>query len=128
MMNLRQRIFLVLQPHNGRGSNLVGFLVLGLIALNLLSVILESIAPVQQAYGPLFDAFEAVSVVLFTAEYLLRLWTCVEDPRYPNFRSYRFMQIIFGRFVQEWRCNGGILLPQRVFSLVLDPISPPNAM
>lgn len=33
------------------------------------------------AYENFFEAAEAVSVVIFTLEYVLRIWTCVEFPR-----------------------------------------------
>ena len=52
-----------------------------LIALNILAIILESVSEIFAAYQPLFEAFEVFSVAVFSAEYLTRLWSCVEDER-----------------------------------------------
>ncbi|MDY6941551.1 MAG: ion transporter [Pseudomonadota bacterium] len=52
-----------------------------LIALNVVAVILESVDSFSVRYGALFSRFEDVSVAIFTAEYLCRFWSCVENPR-----------------------------------------------
>ena len=72
----------------GRGSGPVGlafeiFLIV-LITANALAVTVESIPAIGDTYHPLFSAFEIVSVVIFTMEYLLRVWTAPEDPRYTG--------------------------------------------
>lgn len=46
-----------------------------LVLLNVLLVILESVASLRDAYGEFFSGFEMVSLVFFTLEYLLRLWS-----------------------------------------------------
>lgn len=55
-----------------------GFLVL-LIAANALAVMLETLPGWAERYGRAFFLFEAVSVTVFTVEYVLRLWSCVEN-------------------------------------------------
>lgn len=55
-----------------------------LIAANVLVSIVESEKSVQVLAPRFFLWFERVSVAIFTAEYLLRLWTCVVDPRYSR--------------------------------------------
>lgn len=62
----------------------VGFGILLLIALNVISVILESIPEVHRAHKTSFDAFELFSVVAFTAEYGLRVWSCIDDDRFSS--------------------------------------------
>jgi len=42
---------------------------------------------VRTAVGPKsrwYDLFLYASTAIFTVEYLLRLWACVEDDRYPH--------------------------------------------
>ena len=56
----------------------------GLILLNILAVVLETVASVARPYARAFDLFESVSVAVFTLEYALRLWSCTEDPRYAR--------------------------------------------
>ena len=45
-----------------------------LVLLNILAVVLESVASLQASYAVFFDVFEEVSLVLFSFEYLLRVW------------------------------------------------------
>jgi voltage-gated potassium channel len=56
----------------------------GLILLNVVAVILGSVASIESRYGTLFWGFEIFSIMTFTAEYIIRIWSCVEDPRYRN--------------------------------------------
>jgi voltage-gated potassium channel len=61
-----------------------------LIVLNVAAFIAETVPSLQSAYGLWFDAFEMVSVLLFTIEYLARLWTAPEVPflkRMPSWKA-----------------------------------------
>ncbi len=49
-----------------------------LILVNLVAVALESVPAYDAQYGGWFDAIEYISLVVFTVEYLLRMWTAVE--------------------------------------------------
>ena len=51
--------------------------ILTLIALNVVMVILETVPEFAVRYRDFFMTFEAISVVVFTVEYILRIWTCV---------------------------------------------------
>jgi voltage-gated potassium channel len=57
---------------------------LNLILLNLVAVILETVPDLASRYGVAFDVFEAVSVAIFSVEYLLRLWSCTSNPKYRH--------------------------------------------
>jgi voltage-gated potassium channel len=70
----------------GRSSGRLGlafeiFLIV-LIVGNALAVSLDSVPDFAAVYGRYFRIFEYVSVAIFTVEYLLRVWTVPEDPRY----------------------------------------------
>ncbi len=58
--------------------------ILALIFLNVLAVILGSVAAVRARFGLLLEAFEVVSVVVFTVEYAARLWSCTVDARFAH--------------------------------------------
>ena len=49
-----------------------------LIIVNVAAVILESVAELRHAYEPIFWWIEQVATVVFSIEYLLRLWTAVD--------------------------------------------------
>lgn len=53
-----------------------------LIALNVAVVVVETVPEVAAVGDPFFRWFEIVSVAVFTAEYIARVWSSVEDPRY----------------------------------------------
>ena len=55
-------------------------MVVGVIAINLIAIILESIPAYAEAYGNIFFAIELISCVFFLLEYVLRVWVCVEQP------------------------------------------------
>jgi voltage-gated potassium channel len=57
-------------------------LLVALIGANVVAVILQSVPALDARFGAAFLAFEAGSLVLFAAEYVARLWACVEDERY----------------------------------------------
>jgi voltage-gated potassium channel len=44
------------------------------IVLSIIIVMLESVKPIQQEYDTLFNNFEWIFTVIFTIEYLLRIW------------------------------------------------------
>ncbi len=49
-----------------------------LIVANVVAVTLETVPSLAQRYGPAFRVFDTVSVAIFTVEYALRVWVCVE--------------------------------------------------
>ena len=53
-----------------------------LIVLNVFAVILETVDEYNAQFGDIFHAFEIFSVVIFSIEYLLRLWIAPLDERY----------------------------------------------
>lgn len=55
---------------------------LALILANVAAVILETVDSLRQQYSSAFGVFEVVSVAVFSVEYALRIWTCVEQDRY----------------------------------------------
>lgn len=55
-----------------------------LIVLNVIAAIVESVESIGAAYADAFHTFELVSVAVFTVEYALRIWVCVENPSYAG--------------------------------------------
>ena len=95
--SLRRRVYeLVEVPPSGAGERrrLRWFdrAIETLIVLNVAAVMLETVEPVAARYARAFWAFEVFSVAVFTAEYVLRLWSCTADPRYahPVFGRLRY--------------------------------------
>ncbi len=55
-------------------SKIVDISILGLVLLNILAVVLESVESIFNRYEIWFYYFELISVTVFTVEYALRLW------------------------------------------------------
>ena len=51
-------------------------MLVGLIFLNVVAVVLETVDVVARRFALEFNVFLYISLALFTVEYLLRLWTC----------------------------------------------------
>ncbi len=60
------------------GSRLLNLLLIILIIVNVVAVIFESDAAIGQQYAREFALLELVSVCIFSIEFCLRLWSCVE--------------------------------------------------
>jgi len=78
--DIRRRIHDILEEGTG-GSTAGAVLARGLLVLiviNLVAIALESVPAYAAQYGFWFDALEYVSLVIFTIEYALRVWTAGE--------------------------------------------------
>ena len=64
----------------------VNSLIVSLIILNSLAVTLATVESYKIKYLEVFSIFEKVSVLIFTVEYLLRVWVCVENKK-PAYRQ-----------------------------------------
>ena len=76
----RRRVYQVLDqgPVGDGTAVLVDRLLVVLILVNLVAVALESMPQLRAAYRPVFEAVEYISLVVFTVEYGLRVWSAVE--------------------------------------------------
>ncbi|MDD1762461.1 MAG: ion transporter [Methanothrix sp.] len=84
--SLKKRIFGILEPGDEDSKYFDPF-IMSLIVLNVVVVVLETVQWLYVRYVPLFHAFDVFSVAVFSVEYLLRLWSSTEDPRYYNHSS-----------------------------------------
>ncbi|MGI0105969.1 ion transporter [Salinimicrobium sp. WS361] len=58
--------------------------IISLILLNILALVLESLIPIKQQYHEQFVLFETFSVLIFTLEYVLRVWSANVNPKYSR--------------------------------------------
>lgn len=90
---MRRRIYEILNdPRPGDTvGRVISFALLLLIAANVGANVLETDAAIVAMAPGVFRSFEIVSVVVFTTEYVLRVWSAVEDPRFASsFGRLRF--------------------------------------
>lgn len=85
-MKIKHRIWEILEntKSNDKVGRLDDLFLLPLIFLNVIAVILGSVKWIENEYKLLLDSFEFFSVMIFTIEYLLRVWSCVTDEKYSK--------------------------------------------
>jgi voltage-gated potassium channel len=83
---IRKRIFEIIQKakEGDRASRVFDVFIMSLIFLNVVAVMLETEADLASAYSAIFLWFEYFSVAVFTVEYVLRIWSCVEEIGYEH--------------------------------------------
>ena len=85
-MSIRKRIYDILDPghHQGILSKIANYVIYLLIFLNVVVIVLESVPAICRHCSTLFWQFEVLTVAVFSVEYLLRVWSCVESPKYAS--------------------------------------------
>jgi len=80
----RRRLYEILEDDEVRDltSCVLNIGILTLIVLNVLAVMLETVESIGSQYKTELRIFEIFSVMVFTVEYLLRLWVCTLRPGY----------------------------------------------
>ncbi len=77
----RRRCYNVVEAGgSSAGARFFDDFMVGLIILNVLAVILESVPSIQQPFEMEFYVFDFVSIIIFTIEYVVRLWASIEIP------------------------------------------------
>ncbi|WP_421763062.1 ion transporter [Ekhidna sp.] len=92
---MRSTIYRIIEPSKKKNgaSHYFDIFIIILILLNVLAIILESEESLRTIYRPVFRQFEIFSVIVFSIEYLLRVWTATEKVKYsrPIIGRLRFM-------------------------------------
>ena len=120
MPTARARVHEWLEPgeQSSRWEKLIDIALIFLILTSVAVVALQSM-PEMTAHDALLAQLERWSVYIFTLEYLLRIWTCVENPR--------FAHPIRGRL--RYICSGmGIIDLLALAPFYLAPLAVPNTV
>lgn len=83
-MTLRHRLFLILRYASVKDKSLAlafSWLMTLMVLANVLAVILESVPAFEQQHAQALAWFDAASILFFSVEYLLRIWTAAENQR-----------------------------------------------
>ena len=90
---LRTHVYELLEDDESRTATRY-WIDIALIVLIVVSVggdIIGSVAELEARWGPVLEVIEIITVLIFTVEYALRLWICVDD------RAGRYEHPVFGR-------------------------------
>ena len=65
-------------------DKIINVFIITLIILNVIAVILETVETLQLKYGDFFYYFDLVSAIIFTIEYILRVWSSNQEEKYKH--------------------------------------------
>jgi len=84
--NIKTRVYNILEatPEGGLPGKLLETFIITLIFLSLISVVLETVESIYNKNPYFFYDFEAISVIVFTIEYILRLWSSTCNSKYQR--------------------------------------------
>ena len=83
---LKKKIYEIIEVASidNLSSKMFDIFIMTLISLNVIAVILETVNSLSLRFTFFFNSFELFSVLIFSIEYLLRLWTCTVDRRFSH--------------------------------------------
>jgi voltage-gated potassium channel len=99
--DLRRQLAIVFEDEEPRSAvtRLFNLALALLIIANVSCVVLESVESIRRHFAPVFDAFEQAATAIFAAEYVLRVWACVDfhNARYrdPPWGRLRYLRGFF---------------------------------
>jgi voltage-gated potassium channel len=84
--SFRQKVYSTMNPdvHSGDLHAVFDIFMGGVIFLSVVAVMLESVADVHEVLSHEFHIFDMITVVIFSTEYVFRVYACVEDPEYED--------------------------------------------
>ena len=84
-LSLRKKTFELLDIRSTTlTGKIIDWFLMTLIAANVIAVIMETEPWLYQQYQTYLYWLEIFSVLVFTIEYILRLWSCPDNPAYKN--------------------------------------------
>ena len=70
-------------------GRVVEALLIVLIICNVITASLETVPSIDAVFHNWFSGFEKISILAYTVEYGLRLWSCMDDPRIARYGPVR---------------------------------------
>lgn len=92
--SFRQRVHALVFPSKfgGKLHDLFDTFIAIWVLLSVASVILESVDSIHYILNLQFIVLDSIAVAIFTLEYCMRIYSCVEDPKYEGAFLGRFKQ------------------------------------
>ena len=83
---IQEQVYILLESpaNHNRVRKFIIYFLAALILLNVIVVILETKYGPFIEYQPYFFVIDLFTVIVFSIEYILRIWVCVRDPRYSS--------------------------------------------
>ena len=80
----RQHVHAIVWPSRfgGQINKFCDLFIIFWVLISVLSVLLETVASVHYILAMEFAVLDSIAVAIFTTEYLMRVYSCVEDPKF----------------------------------------------
>lgn len=92
------RIYKLLEAGRGNdlSSKVVDYTLITLVLLSIISVIFGSVPEIQNTYGDKLRSFEAFTIIVFSFEYLCRMWTAPLKYSQNKFPKLKYALSFYG--------------------------------
>lgn len=94
----KAKVYVLLHPTLGtsKWDKIINGFIITIILLNVIAVMVETEPAVYDAHRDFFQYFDLISVIIFSVEYVLRLWSITSDEKYSHW--------LFGRirYIFSW--------------------------
>ena len=96
-MTLQQKIWEIVEMHETQEAYWFDKFIITLISLNLVAFVLETDPYLAAEFGHWFNAFDAISIGIFTVELAARLYACPTEQRFSGkFGRIRYLFSLHG--------------------------------
>ena len=88
---LRQKVYALVNetPDSGKLHEIFEFFIVLWILISVASVILESVDSINYYFHVEFIIIDTIAVAIFSTEFLMRIYSCTEDPKYQHWLAGR---------------------------------------
>ena len=82
----KKKVYSLLHPEIGdtKLDKVINAFIIFLIASNIVAVILETVPGIYHGRETFFHYFDVISVIIFTIEYMLRVWSANYEAKYKH--------------------------------------------
>nr|WP_262915633.1 ion transporter [Niabella ginsengisoli] len=116
---LRRKIYIIIFQSNTGAGRAFDISLIIIILLNIILLILESVEPIAIAFDKIFNILDYFFMVVFTIEYLLRLYCVREAKRYAkSFYGVIDLLAIIPSYAEFFLPNWHMLMVIRSFRLL----------
>lgn len=83
---VKAKVHSLLHPEYGdtKLDKTINAIIIVLIILNVIAVMLETVPSIHEEYMKFFEVFDLVSVIIFTVEYVFRVWSSNHETKYRH--------------------------------------------
>ena len=87
----RQHVHAIVWPSRfgGQMHDFFELFIIGWVVISVISVLLETVESAHYILAIEFAVLDSIAVAVFTTEYLMRMYSCVEDPKFAKAYSGR---------------------------------------